>query len=404
MSTGRRRLAGEGTIRQRGPNLWEARVSTGGRGNRQRLHATADTMDGALKELARLRRQAGQQRRGARRDHQTVGDLLDYWVDVELASRVDEGTIEQSTVDAYDRHVRRRLKPQLGNYKLRDLDAQTIRRAFRAMAVAGLSPGTRNGAHAALSGALQHAWRDLEIIDANPARKVPLAKVVRVRPPLLPLLDAKRILAVVEHDAHRRLRALWTAAMLVGLRPGEATGLCWDAVDLDDGVLTVSRNLVKTGGGWKASNTKGHKTRYVPLPQIAAAALRDHRKRQMAERMHVGHLWRPAVVVDKAGVDVGGQLVFTSADRPGQPIHREWVRVELGRICARAGVDRLTPHQYLRHGGATLMLALGVDLPTIRDVLGHYSIDMTEVYAHVLPESMRDAATRLDRAFGPDGS
>jgi site-specific recombinase XerD len=86
----------------------------------------------------------------------------------------------------------------------------------------------------------------------------------------------------------------------------------------------------------------------------------------------------------------------------GRPIHRQWVSVELTRSCRRAGVARLTPHQYLRHGGATLLLALGVDLVTIRDVPGHYSIDMTEVYAHMLDDAMGDAADRMDAAFRGD--
>lgn len=46
------------------------------------------------------------------------------------------------------------------------------------------------------------------------------------------------------------------------------------------------------------------------------------------------------------------------------------------------------------------MLAQGVDLMTIRDVLGHYSIDMTQVYAHVVDEAKRSAADRMDAAFG----
>jgi integrase len=41
-------------------------------------------------------------------------------------------------------------------------------------------------------------------------------------------------------------------------------------------------------------------------------------------------------------------------------------------------------------------------MTTIRDVLGHHSIDMTEVYAHVPDEAMRDAADRMDAAFGAD--
>lgn len=401
----RRRLPGEGSIRLRKDGRWEARVSVGSREDRKPLSAYARTQDDALDELAALRRRAGLYVGPTDPEHQFVGQYLDWWVDVELPGQVAEGTLAVTTAETYETHIRLRIKPLLGHLRLRRLNAQHIRGMMRKLAADGLAAGTRAVVLSTLSAALKVAWRDLEIIDENPARKVAAPKVKQRKPPPLPLDDARKIIDAVRHPQHARLEALWTAPLFVGLRPGEATGWCWDQIDFDDRVLTVSRNLVrvkveKGRYGWRLHDTKGHKTRHVALPRLAIDLLRTRRRVQLEERLAAGELWQPERVFDAEGRDCGGDLVFTTD--VGKPLYRGYVSAELDRICRRAGVPRLTPHQYMRHGGATLLLALGVDLMTIRDVLGHYSIDMTEVYAHVLDEAMRDAADRMDRAFGHD--
>lgn len=59
------------------------------------------------------------------------------------------------------------------------------------------------------------------------------------------------------------------------------------------------------------------------------------------------------------------------------------------------------PFHHLRLGTATLLLAQGVDLRTISDILGHSQISTTaDLYAHVAPQLKRGAADKLDQAFG----
>jgi integrase len=65
-------------------------------------------------------------------------------------------------------------------------------------------------------------------------------------------------------------------------------------------------------------------------------------------------------------------------------------------------VTRIRFHD-LRHSCATLLFAQGVDLQTIRDLLGHSSIGVTSaIYVDVLREVQRDAVDRLGHLFGSD--
>ena len=55
----------------------------------------------------------------------------------------------------------------------------------------------------------------------------------------------------------------------------------------------------------------------------------------------------------------------------------------------------------LRHTAATLLLAQGVDVRTIMEVLGHSQISLTlDTYAHVMPALQADAARKMDAALG----
>ena len=65
-----------------------------------------------------------------------------------------------------------------------------------------------------------------------------------------------------------------------------------------------------------------------------------------------------------------------------------------------AGVRRIRFHD-LRHTCASLLLAQGVPPRVVMDVLGHSQFAMTtDLYSHVMPTALREAADAMDRALG----
>jgi len=65
--------------------------------------------------------------------------------------------------------------------------------------------------------------------------------------------------------------------------------------------------------------------------------------------------------------------------------------------CKRAKIENFQIHD-LRHTCAAWMVSAGVPLAEVRDVLVHTSITMTERYAHLAPENLRHAVTKLCHA------
>jgi len=72
-----------------------------------------------------------------------------------------------------------------------------------------------------------------------------------------------------------------------------------------------------------------------------------------------------------------------------------WLRHELIKIGKKAGIDNLTKVHTLRHTFASHLVMSGVDLPTIKKLMGHTDIETTMIYAHLAPEHLSDAVNKL---------
>jgi integrase len=92
-------------------------------------------------------------------------------------------------------------------------------------------------------------------------------------------------------------------------------------------------------------------------------------------------------------------LVFT--DSLGGPLRgNNLERRHFGPQMRKAGVPRIRFHD-LRHTAATLMIAAGVPVKVVSEMLGHADVATTlRIYAHVLPNMQRDAAAVMERLLG----
>jgi integrase len=309
---------------------------------------------------------------------QTVGEYLARW----LSGSVRD-TVRQRTFERYESIVRVHLVPAIGRVKLKSLTPVHVRGLYREKLDAGIAPGSVLHIHRALSKALKQATDGglLPRNDAGPVRP-PRPRREEIRP-----LDREQVRTFLETGKLDRMEALYIVAVTAGLRRGELQGLKWEDVDLDTGTLQVRRTLSEPKSGYIFEAPKSGKGRSIRLTRKATAALREHRKRQLAERMeHDAGLW----------VDHG--LVFPSG--VGTPISGGNLNRAFKAILRRAGLPAKFRFHDLRHTCATLLLGQSVNPKYVQELLGHADISLTlNVYSHVLPDMGDAAAGAMDAAL-----
>jgi integrase len=224
-----------------------------------------------------------------------------------------------------------------------------------------------------------------ELVDA-PALK---------RHEVLPLTadDAR---AILEAARTHRNAARWSVALALGARQGEALGLSWRYVSLEDGAVRVAWALQRQPSqGLVLVPPKARAAlQTMALPPQLVDALCAPRTAQLEERLRAGSGWRGSGLMFP---DTGQQLVFTQPN--GQPIdpQRDWTEWKV--LLREAGVRDAHLHD-ARHTAATLLLTQGVDVRVAMAILGHSSSQLTrDTYQHVVPELARDAMDLVGSAL-----
>jgi integrase len=274
--------------------------------------------------------------------------------------------------------VERHLAPRLGAIPLAELAPDHVERMLAALP---LAPKGRRNVLSLLARVLAVAERR-GLVARNVARLVDPPRVIAPERAALTPDAARRILKVARGD---RLEALWVLALATGLRMGELLALRWSDVDREAGTIVVRHALVRAGGRYVLDDPKTPRSRRtIVLPHFARRVLDEHRRRQLEERL-------------AAGATAGDGLVFVSP--AGRPINGGWLSHRWRRLAAAAGLD-LRFHD-LRHGQASLLVALGVHPRVVAERLGHATTRMAmDRYAHVDLALDADAAARLDAALG----
>ena len=286
-----------------------------------------------------------------------------------------------------------RLRSRFGAFddvRLAGISQFAVERWRSARLKGGVKPATVNRDFAALRAALTKAveWR---AIKAHPMSAVKASKVDttgHVR--YLSEDEETRLLGALKaRDEHRRierecannwrrdrgyeelpafgaytdhLRPLVILALHTGCRRGELFELQWRDVDLVGARITVRAEAAKSG-----------RARVVPMNADAVGAVRAWKK----PGVESAHYVFPA--------DDGGRL--------------QDIKTGFLKVVRNVGLNDFRFHD-LRHSFASNLVAAGVDLNTVRELLGHADLKMTIRYAHLAPEHKAAAVAKLVRAAG----
>lgn len=296
-------------------------------------------------------------------------------VAVAVSAYLDHVAIERglakNTVSAYRRDLARYVDwcSMRRIFEITDIDESDV--SDFAASLRGIL-GPASAARVVVSVRSMHKFAALEgWTAADPARHVHPPAVPSRLPKALPYPDIAKL---IEHAGGEdtpvglRDRALVELLYGTGTRISEAVGLAVDDCDL------VQRSIVVTG--------KGSKQRVLPLGDVAAAALDAYLVRG-----------RTALALKRRGTP---HLFLNTR---GAPLSRQSAYAVVDGAAERAGLPiPLGPHT-LRHSFATHLLEGGADVRVVQELLGHASVETTQIYTRVTADTLRQVyATSHPRA------
>jgi integrase len=324
----------------------------------------------------------------------TLAELLDMWQTKALPNR----RLSASRLAGH-RWAIAILTDELGTVKVRNLTADEIEAAFVRRADGTPTPkrpgrGRTPGAplsrssliklRSTLSQALAWAQRR-ELITRNVAAHAELpATDPKVKSgKSMTVAQAQQFMAAA---AGTDLEGMWAVMLYLGLRPGEAAGLCWDDIDTERQIIHVwrARKAAEKGKAVIGETKTSGSVRSLDTPAHVLAVLEQQRQRQSAQEMLAGSEWFNP-----------DQLVFTSPT--GKPTDPKAVAKEFARVVEASGIEGEWTPNLLRHTAASLMAHAGIPIEHVADQLGHTDLRMLQQhYRHRIKPTINGAAAVND--------
>ena len=338
----------------------------------------------------------------------TLNDIYELWKDLKRG-------LKNNTFENYKYMYETFVRQQLGSKTVSSLKKSDIKRFYNYLAdERHLKPATIDNIHTVLHQILDMAVDD-DYLRNNPSNNV----LKELKQSHCFQTEKRRALTRPEQELllsylkNTPSASLWYPIFAVligtGLRVGEATGLRWCDIDLEEGIIDVNHTLVyydhRTEGSKRGCyfNINTTKTpagkRQVPMLDFVKEAFLMEKERQELLDIHC------EAVVD-------GYTDFIFLNRFGQPQHQATLNKAIRRIIRDCNDEQLLkdenakillPHfscHSLRHTFTTRMCEAGVNVKVIQDTLGHKDISTTlNIYTDVTKELRRSEFEGLDSYF-----
>lgn len=311
----------------------------------------------------------------------TVSQWLDIWTAEYL------GGVKPRTVESYNATVKNHIKPAIGATKLESLTVHQLQKMLNDLERGSankkpMSAKTIKNVHGVIHRALQQAVA-VGHIRYNPANACILPHIEK--PDIKPL-DDQAIGDFLKEIRGHNLEQVFLVTLFTGLRRSEVLGLKWDCVDLNNGTLTIKRQLQKipnVHNEYQLLSPKNGKGRTITAAPTVVQALRSQKITQTEQRLKAGPLWNEAgfVFTDDTGHFIPPHVLYRS----------------FKSIAASIGHPDARFHD-LRHTYAVSSLRAGDDIKTVQANLGHHAAAFTlDIYGHVTEKMKQDSANRMEQ-------
>ena len=259
-------------------------------------------------------------------------------------------------------HFRNWLKPELGHLSLKNINTFNLEKIKRKMLNKGKSPRTIQYCFATFRQVWNYAIINNIVSIDCPMKKIKLPKVDNKRERFLNHEEAKRLLNALK-DKSQQAHNMVLLSLHTGMRTKEILDLTWGVIDRKNGSAVIR-------------DSKG-KTRHVYLTQTIQAMLNRMYKNQANKEF----------------------LFKDNNDKQLNKISKTFFRTVFELGFNEGITDRRNKVFFhtLRHTFASWHVQSGTDLYTIKELLGHSTIQLTERYSHLRPDGLKQTAKDFDK-------
>ena len=365
----KKRSHGEGSLRQLPNGHWECQVMIGYKPNGKRdikSFSAKTQREAKAKKDKFLKQRAEGLEYGA---NTGFNEWADIWYE---ACKSD---VKPTTQESY-KYTLQILKDYFGRTKIADIRTMHIEAFLRSLRDAGRS----NSALAKCRGMLYQIFNMAEVNNYVLKNPVALAKKMkRVEQNRKEVFSADQVRYLMENLPENKIG--WSIRLMLGtgMRTQEVLGLEPRHIKADGSEINIEQAVAMVKGTAVISTPKSSDSiRTIPVPEMVQYCARRLR-------------------------DTTDKFVWESPKKPGNPCNPSHFRSQYYKALeSMENIPALSPH-CCRHTFVSQMQALGVDLPTIQNIVGHADIDMTKHYLHVQKPVRDAAAQRFSDAFSKKG-
>ncbi len=242
-----------------------------------------------------------------------------------------------------------------GNYPLRGFTSRLVEQ-YQIERLQRNKPATVNRILAVLKHMFTKAV-EWDMVEEDVLKRVRKVKLIQENNRRLRFLSKEECQALVE-ACSPHLRPIVITGLNSGMRKGEILGLKWEQVDLRHDFILLGI-------------TKNGERREIPINSTLRATLE--------------------------AIPHGLESEYVFVDRNGNPFKE--VRRSFDTALKRAGIQDFRFHD-LRHTFASHLVMAGVDITTVKELLGHKNLTMTLRYSHLAPFHKANAVRVLEERIG----
>lgn len=292
--------------------------------------------------------------------------------------------IRQSTYEGYKRTITKNIIPYFKEVKVtvEQVEPRHIKELYARLLEKGLSANTVKHCHANIRKALAELVFE-GILPYNAADRVKLPKMEKYHASFYTANQLKILLKVAQ-DTNSETSIM--LAVFYGLRRSEICGLKWSAIDFQNKIIEIKSTVVRVTSVIREDNTKSESShRTLPLVPGVENHLKALKEKQAEDKLFYGDTYQD------------NDYVLKWED--GKPYTPDYISNNFAKLLSDNDLPHIRFHD-LRHSFASALLADGVSMKAVQEILGHSDFSTTaNIYSHITDDAKTKALTQISNSL-----